>query len=98
MWVGAANLEAIVFDKDGTLFDFDKTWLPGLREVAQHVAGSVGQPGLTAELLRSGGFVEGAVPARCFVGMKAVVRPPTVSKWSRPRGESMEPLVWLAQR
>mmetsp|Transcript_21369 Transcript_21369/g.41659 ORF Transcript_21369/g.41659 Transcript_21369/m.41659 type:complete len:232 (+) Transcript_21369:989-1684(+) len=39
-----------------------------------------------------------ARPFLCSAGMNAVVRPPTVSKWILPRGESIDPLVWLAQR
>ena len=50
------------FDKDGTLLDFDATWLPGLRESAARAAAGPGsaasEPGLARALLRTGGFVE----------------------------------------
>lgn len=46
-------MRAILFDKDGTLIDYWKTWLPINREVALVVA--EGNEGLARELLRAGG-------------------------------------------
>ena len=32
------NITAILFDKDGTLLDFDATWAPAYRETSLHAA------------------------------------------------------------
>lgn len=47
------TVRAVLFDKDGTLLDYWKTWLPINRDIAHFAAG--GDPGLAAELLRRGG-------------------------------------------
>ncbi len=49
-------IKGILFDKDGTLLDFNATWLDAYIQAANHVAESVGRPELTESLLRSGGY------------------------------------------
>ena len=46
-------IRAILFDKDGTIIDYWKTWVPINREVALFAAG--GDPLLADELLCAGG-------------------------------------------
>lgn len=46
-------IRGILFDKDGTVIDYWRTWVPINREVALYAAG--GEPELAAELLRLGG-------------------------------------------
>jgi len=46
-------IRGILFDKDGTIVDYGRTWLPVNREAALHAAR--GDPALAAELLRLGG-------------------------------------------
>ncbi len=48
------SIAAILFDKDGTLFDFRKTWLPILLSGADEVAG--GNSVLARELVIAGGY------------------------------------------
>lgn len=49
-------IKGILFDKDGTLLDFNATWLDAYIQAANHIAESVGQPELADSLLRSGGY------------------------------------------
>jgi len=46
-------MRAILFDKDGTIIDYWRTWLPINAKVAQHVAGD--DASIARELLRLGG-------------------------------------------
>ena len=46
-------ISGLLFDKDGTILDFYKTWIPINRNMALEVAG--GDPVLAADLLRAGG-------------------------------------------
>lgn len=43
-------IRGILFDKDGTLIDYERTWVPIHRDVAAYAAG--GNPEIAAELLR----------------------------------------------
>ncbi|TVQ96040.1 MAG: HAD family hydrolase [Desulfovibrionales bacterium] len=47
-------LRGVLFDKDGTLFDFHASWRPVMERAARIAAG--GQPDLAAALLRAGGY------------------------------------------
>ncbi len=46
-------IRGLLFDKDGTILDFYKTWVPINRDLALDAAG--GDAVLAAELLRAGG-------------------------------------------
>ena len=48
------SIKAILFDKDGTLFDFHKTWMPPCWEAAGYVA--EGDEDLTLKLMQAGGY------------------------------------------
>jgi phosphoglycolate phosphatase len=47
------RISALLFDKDGTILDFYKTWVPINRDMALDASG--GDPALAWELLRAGG-------------------------------------------
>lgn len=47
-------MRAILFDKDGTLLDFERTWSPLLKRIAMEAAR--GDPARAAELLEAGGL------------------------------------------
>ena len=65
------TLVRLVLDKDGTLVDFSKTWLPGYRECARAVAQAAGELALEPALLKAGGWVEeeGAPPSIAHDGV-----------------------------
>ncbi|MFP4643099.1 MAG: HAD family hydrolase [Spirochaetales bacterium] len=50
----AHEIRGILFDKDGTLFDFRKTWLPILLAAAEHIAGD--DQALAKALAKAGGY------------------------------------------
>ena len=61
-------IRGVLFDKDGTLLDFDATWPPAYRAVAEELASLAGDPGLASRILRLGGYGEGGAldPASVF--------------------------------
>ncbi len=63
-----SSIRGVLFDKDGTLLDFDATWPPAYRAVAEALAGLAGEPALAARIMRLGGYGEdGALdPASVF--------------------------------
>ena len=66
--MGVNDIRGILFDKDGTLLDFDATWPPAYAAVAGELARLAGEPALAADILRLGGYGEdgGLDPASVF--------------------------------
>lgn len=53
----AVKITGILFDKDGTLIDFNRTWLPRIIQAAEYLANDTGQPDRSTELLVAGGYL-----------------------------------------
>ena len=51
-------IKGILFDKDGTLLDFNRTWLRPYQQATSYLAHSVGQPALASTLMQTGGYIE----------------------------------------
>ena len=52
----ANELRGVLFDKDGTLVDFDATWQPAYRRGAERLGELAGNPGLADRLMDEGGW------------------------------------------
>ncbi len=50
-------IKGVLFDKDGTLLDFNGTWRTPYIEVSQYLADSIGHPEISEELMRKGGYI-----------------------------------------
>jgi phosphoglycolate phosphatase len=50
-------IKGILFDKDGTLLDFNGTWLGPYLEAADYIAASVDRPDLAQVMMLQGGFI-----------------------------------------
>ena len=49
-------IEAVLFDKDGTLVDLLATWLPTYRAATDRLAEAAGDPSLSDRLMIAGGW------------------------------------------
>ena len=50
------TIKGVLFDKDGTLFDFYQTWMPAYRAAADMVCELANRPDLAIPLLEAGGY------------------------------------------
>ncbi|NKB76354.1 MAG: HAD-IA family hydrolase [Gammaproteobacteria bacterium] len=50
-------IKGILFDKDGTLLDFNRSWLAPYLQASEYLASSIGRPELASELMAKGGYI-----------------------------------------
>jgi phosphoglycolate phosphatase len=68
---GSGSIRGILFDKDGTLFDFTSTWEPAYREAVAALAAAAGDAALAQRLLTKAGHdpktgrIDPASPLAC---------------------------------
>lgn len=53
------KIKGLLFDKDGTLIDFNLSWLPPMKAAAKLVENRAGIPDLASQLLLEGGYIPG---------------------------------------
>ncbi len=51
------TIKGILFDKDGTLLDFNGSWLQPYLQVSEFIAARLGRPELSKSLMADGGFI-----------------------------------------
>lgn len=74
-----SQIRGVLFDKDGVLIDFEATWDPVIRKVADEIAR--GDPGLAARLLVLGGYDEARGLARPGTVLAAGTPPDVAAVW-----------------
>jgi phosphoglycolate phosphatase len=81
-------IRAILFDKDGTLVDFDRTWGPAVQAVLRHLAGG------DADLYRTLSAESGLVDGSHFRPDSPLIDEPTsvfAARWATLLGRSADP-------
>ncbi|NKB64412.1 MAG: HAD-IA family hydrolase [Gammaproteobacteria bacterium] len=83
-------IKGILFDKDGTLLDFNRSWLAPYLKASEYLADSVGRPELASQLMAKGGYIEQTnswVPDSLLAsGSNRQI----LDFWSREIGQSLE--------
>ena len=91
------TIRGILFDKDGTLLDFDATWLPAYRRGARAVAALAGTVGAES-LLAAGGF--DAATSQCMPrsALAAGTNREIAAVWARACGLDVEAVERTIER
>lgn len=82
----SSTLRGVLFDKDGTLIDFHRSWMPLYRKAAAMLAGVSGRPEIAEQLLTDAGY--DAALDRCHPAslLAAGTNEEIARQWSRQAG------------
>ena len=80
------NLKGVLFDKDGTLIDFNSTWIPVYRRAVTMVARMAGLPGIEDRLLSAAGYDAASNRCTATSPLAAGTTPEIAAIWGRETG------------
>ena len=82
-------IKGILFDKDGTLLDFNGTWLEPYFQASRFLADCTGDPSLADRLMRNGGYIEQTGGWQCDSLLASGSNEQIYEFWSAEMGGSM---------
>lgn len=82
-------IKGILFDKDGTLLDFNGTWLEPYLQASRYLADCTGDPALADRLMRNGGYIEQTGGWQCDSLLASGSNEQIYEFWSAEMGAGM---------
>ncbi len=83
-------IKGILFDKDGTLLDFNRTWLAPYRRAAEYLHARFGERADPDELLARGGFIAESQTWQPDSPLASGSNREIIDFWSEAMGQSIE--------
>ena len=100
------SIKGILFDKDGTILDFNSTWIPAAKLIIRKLLEEYSHAqddDLEKALMNSIGIVDGRIMPDCVyasgtTGMwpKSFIRFLTAGGWTVETERSLEPRLWIS--
>ena len=84
------NIRGILFDKDGTLLDFNRTWLAPYQRAAKRLQAHFGARADAAKLLARGGFIAETQSWRVGAMLVSASNQQILRCWSEAIGETID--------
>ncbi len=85
------GIRGILFDKDGTLLDFNRTWLPPYRRAAAYLHARFGRAAEPQRLLAHGGFVAESQTWRADSILASGCNREIIACWEEAIGQPLPP-------
>lgn len=86
-------IDAILFDKDGTLVDLLATWLPTYRAATDALAATAGDPGLSDRLMIAGGWIPETGGLRAGSPLSCATNDQIIDVWMNDPAVAAQPRV-----